>query len=135
MLVDSEVRAKSLILLSFAKEQQTYYYYSSRKRGAVVGIGSWLQVLGSSSIATPVFLKPNAESMKPLLFTKSGFHGNSLAALGPAPGDDRASALGLHTGAKTVRLRAVTTVRLECAFRHEKSCAPDVSNWIRSCDW
>src|SRR5258707_12840310 len=70
----------------------------------------------------------------PVLFTKSGFHGNSLAALGPAPGDDRASALGLHTGAKAVRLRAVTTVRLECAFRHEKSCAPDVSNWIRSCD-
>ena len=63
-----------------------------------------------------------------MLFTKPWFYGNSLAALRPAPGDDRPSAFGLHTSTKTVRLRAAATVRLECAFRHEKvlgSCLSD----------
>jgi len=57
------------------------------------------------------------------LFTKSGFYGNSLAPFGPAPGDDRPSALGLHTGPEAVRLRSAAAVRLECTFRHEKSLA------------
>jgi hypothetical protein len=66
----------------------------------------------------------------PKLLAESGFYGNSLAALGAAPGNYSAAALGLHTGAKAVRLRATTTVRLECAFRHEKSCAPVMSSAI-----
>jgi hypothetical protein len=55
------------------------------------------------------------------LFTKSGFHGNALAPFGSAPGNDRASALGLHTGPEAVHLRSAAAVRLECTFRHEKS--------------
>jgi hypothetical protein len=58
------------------------------------------------------------------LLTKSGFHGNSFAAFRAAAGDDRASALGFHTRSKTVRLRTMTTVRLECALGHERSRAP-----------
>ncbi len=64
------------------------------------------------------------------LLTKSGFNGNSLAASGATARNYSAAALGLHTGAKAVRLRTMTTVRLECTFRHEKSCAPVMSSAI-----
>jgi hypothetical protein len=64
------------------------------------------------------------------LLTKSGFNGNSFAALGATARNYSAAALGLHTGAKAVRLRTMTTVRLECTFRHEKSCAPVMSSAI-----
>ena len=57
------------------------------------------------------------------LFAKSRLYRNSFAPFGSAPGNHRASALGLHTGAKAVRLRTVAAVRLECTFRHEKSLA------------
>jgi hypothetical protein len=55
------------------------------------------------------------------LLTKSGFYGNTLAPFGSAPGNNRASALGLHTGPEAVHLRSAAAVRLECTFRHEKS--------------
>ena len=52
-------------------------------------------------------------------------HRDPLATLGTSPRDYRAAALGLHTRAKSVRLRAMTAVRLKCALRHEKIAAPD----------
>ena len=70
-------------------------------------------------------------TLEAVLLAKSGLNGNSFAPLGAPAGNDRASALGLHTGTEAVRLRAAATVRLECAFRHEKSCAPVFSNY----DW
>jgi len=65
---------------------------------------------------------PEAWDLTPeaALLSKSGLYGHSLAALGPAPGDDRAPLLGLHTRAKAVHLRAAAAVRLECTFRHGK---------------
>jgi hypothetical protein len=54
------------------------------------------------------------------LFTKTGLHRHPLATFGPAPRDHRATRLGLHAGEKSVRLRAVTPVGLECALGHEK---------------
>ena len=68
--------------------------------------------------------------MSPALLAEPGLYGNSFAPLGAAPRNNGASALGLHTGAKAVNLRAATTVRLECAFGHEKSCAP-VFDYLR----
>jgi len=67
-----------------------------------------------------------------VLLTKSWFYGNPLAAFGPAAGDDRASALGLHTSAKAVHLGTAAAIRLECTFGHEKWCAPVVSNCAAS---
>jgi hypothetical protein len=55
------------------------------------------------------------------LLTEAGFYRHPLAALGAPARYDRAAALGLHSRAKAVRLRAVTTVGLEGALRHEKS--------------
>ena len=54
------------------------------------------------------------------LLPEAGLDRNPLATLGATAGNYRASALGLHTRPKTVRLRTVTAVRLECALRHEK---------------
>jgi hypothetical protein len=53
------------------------------------------------------------------LLTETGFHRNSLASLGAPARDHRLAALGLHPSTKSVRLRAVTSVRLECALGHE----------------
>jgi hypothetical protein len=53
------------------------------------------------------------------LLTETGLHRNSLASLGAPARDHRLAALGLHSGTKSVRLRAVTSVRLECALGHE----------------
>jgi hypothetical protein len=65
--------------------------------------------------------RENCYRRRAYLFTKSGFYGNALAPFGTAPGNDRASALGLHTGPEAVHLRSAAAVRLECTFRHEKS--------------
>jgi hypothetical protein len=55
------------------------------------------------------------------LFTEAGLHRHPLAPLGAPTRDHRLAALGLHPGTKSVRLRAVTSVRLECPFGHETS--------------
>jgi hypothetical protein len=54
-----------------------------------------------------------------LLFTEAGLHRHPLAALGAAARDDGTAGLGLHPGAKSVRLRAVAPVGLESALGHE----------------
>jgi hypothetical protein len=69
----------------------------------------------------------NSKKGEPLL-TEAGLHGHSLAALGAPPGNYRAAGLGLHPRAKSVRLRAVTTVGLESALGHEKSLL--LINWV-----
>ena len=53
------------------------------------------------------------------LLTEAGLHRDPLASLGAPPRDHRLAALGLHPGTKSVRLRAVTSVRLESALGHE----------------
>jgi hypothetical protein len=53
------------------------------------------------------------------LLTEAGLHRHPLASLGPPARDHRLAALGLHPSSKSVRLRAVTSVRLECALGHE----------------
>jgi hypothetical protein len=50
-----------------------------------------------------------------------GANGQFLAAASAAPGQNGASVLGLHTGAKPVRLGAVAVVRLKSTFRHVSS--------------
>jgi hypothetical protein len=54
------------------------------------------------------------------LLAETGLHGDALASLGAASRNHRSSALGLHASTKSVRLRAATTVGLECALRHAK---------------
>jgi hypothetical protein len=66
-------------------------------------------------------LERAAELRPAKLFTESGLHRNPLAALGAPPRNHRPTTLGLHAGAKAVRLRPLTPVRLECALGHEKS--------------
>lgn len=61
------------------------------------------------------------------LFTKSGLNGNSFAAFGPTPGDDRASLLGLHADAEAVRLRATAAIGLESTFRQSDA----LLSWVR----
>ena len=48
-------------------------------------------------------------------------YGDALASLGTTARQHRPTALGLHARTKSVRLRAVTTVGLECALRHAKT--------------
>src|ERR1700681_2022848 len=55
------------------------------------------------------------------LLTEAGLHRHPLAALGAPARNHRAAGLGLHPRTKSVRLRAVTTVGLECALGHGKS--------------
>ena len=57
------------------------------------------------------------------LLTETGLHRHPLAALGAPARDHRLAALGLHPRTKSVRLRAVTPVRLECALGHENCCS------------
>jgi hypothetical protein len=45
-------------------------------------------------------------------------HGQLMAPLGAAAGQDCPAILGLHTGAKAVFLGAFTIVRLKCTFWH-----------------
>jgi hypothetical protein len=53
-----------------------------------------------------------------LLLAETGLYRDALASLGAPARNHRASALGLHTRAKSVRLRAAATVGLECTLRH-----------------
>ena len=53
------------------------------------------------------------------LLTEAGLHRHSLASFSAPARDHRLAALGLHPGSKSVRLRAVTSVRLESALGHE----------------
>ena len=62
------------------------------------------------------------------LLTEAGLYRHPLAALGAPPRNYRAAGLGLHPRKKSVRLRAVTTVGLECALGHEKSLL--LMNWV-----
>jgi hypothetical protein len=55
------------------------------------------------------------------LLTEAGLNRHPLAPLGAPTRDHRLAALGLHPGTKSVRLRAVTSVRLECPLGHETS--------------
>jgi hypothetical protein len=50
-----------------------------------------------------------------------GANGQFLAAACAAPGQNRASVLGFHTGAKPMRFGAVAIVRLKSTFRHFSS--------------
>jgi len=50
-----------------------------------------------------------------------GANGQFLAAASAAPGQNGASVLGLHTGAKPMRFGAVAIVRLKSTFRHVSS--------------
>ena len=50
-----------------------------------------------------------------------GAYGQFLAPASAAPGQNGASVLGFHTGAKPVRLGAVTVIRLKSTFRHVSS--------------
>jgi hypothetical protein len=54
------------------------------------------------------------------LFAEAGLYRHPLAAFGTTPREHRLAALGFHTSTKSVRLRAVTTVRLECTLGHER---------------
>src|SRR5438105_9622159 len=54
-----------------------------------------------------------------LLLAEPGLDRNPLAALRAPARDDCPPALGLHPGAKSMRLRAVTPVGLERALGHE----------------
>ena len=47
-----------------------------------------------------------------------GANGQFLAAASAAPGQNGASVLGLHTGAKPVRFSAMAVIRLKGTFRH-----------------
>jgi hypothetical protein len=55
------------------------------------------------------------------LLAESWLHRHSLTALGAPPREHLGAALGLHTRTKTVLLRALTPVGLECALGHETS--------------
>jgi len=59
------------------------------------------------------------------LFTEARLHRHSFASFGAPAGDHRLAALSLHPCAKSVRLRAVTPVRLERALGHRTASAPD----------
>jgi hypothetical protein len=50
-----------------------------------------------------------------------GAYGQFLAPACAAPGQNGAPVLGLHTGAKPMRLGAVTVIRLKSTFRHFSS--------------
>ena len=52
------------------------------------------------------------------LLTEAGLHRDALPSFGAAAGEHRSSALGLHTGAKTVRLGTAAPVGLKSALRH-----------------
>jgi hypothetical protein len=54
------------------------------------------------------------------LFAKTWFHGDPLAPLGATAGKNFLAALGLHARAKSVLLRSLAPVGLECTLGHEK---------------
>src|ERR1035437_10262048 len=58
---------------------------------------------------------------KPEMRLPLGAYGQFLAPARAAPGQNGASVLGLHSGAKPVRLGAVAIIRLKSTFRHVSS--------------
>src|ERR1019366_549535 len=54
------------------------------------------------------------------LFAESWFHRDPLAPLGATAGNNFLAALGLHAHAKSVCLRSLAPVGLECTLGHEK---------------
>jgi hypothetical protein len=66
------------------------------------------------------------------LFSEAWFHRNPLAPLGAAAGKNFLAALGLHARAKSVLLRSLAPVGLECTLRHEKLAAPDEIDGIKT---
>ena len=54
------------------------------------------------------------------LFAESWFHRDPLAPLGAPAGNYLLAALGLHARAKSVCLRSLAPVGLECTLGHEK---------------
>jgi hypothetical protein len=55
------------------------------------------------------------------LLAETRLYGDALASLGATAGNNRPSALGLHTRTKPVRLGPATTVGLECALGHSRT--------------
>ena len=53
-----------------------------------------------------------------MLVAVAGTHRNALASLGAAAGKHRGPGLGFHPCQKTVCLRPMAAVRLECALGH-----------------
>ena len=82
----------------------------------------------SQHASTQIANLPRIPEKGETLLTEAGFHRHPLAALGAPPRNYRAAGLGLHPRKKSVRLRAVTTVGLECALGHEKSLL--LMNWV-----
>src|SRR5450755_4752587 len=86
--------------------------------------GRWLLPCGRALTAhhpnSGCRLPPTPEKERTLL-TETRFHRDPLAALGAPARDYGATALGLHSSTKSVRLRAMTPVRLKCALGHETS--------------
>jgi hypothetical protein len=66
------------------------------------------------------------------LFAETWFHRDPLAPLGAAAGKNLLAALGLHARAKSVLLRSLAPVGLECTLGHEKVPAPDSFNGLRA---
>jgi hypothetical protein len=60
-----------------------------------------------------------------MLLAEAGLHGDPLSAFGAPARDHGLPAFGLHTRPESMRLRAMTAVRLKCALRHEKMAAPN----------
>ena len=58
---------------------------------------------------------------KPEMELPLGTDGQFLASASAAPGQNGASVLGLHAGAKPVRLGAVAIIRLKSTFGHVSS--------------
>jgi hypothetical protein len=54
------------------------------------------------------------------LFAETWFHRDPFAPLGAPAGNYLLAALGLHARAKSVCLRSLAPVRLECTLGHEK---------------
>ncbi len=62
------------------------------------------------------------------LVAVAGADSNALTALGTAAGKDGSAGFRLHPRQKSVRLRAVAAVRLECALGHNTALLISVKN-------
>ena len=62
----------------------------------------------------------NATPRPTRLLAETWFHRDPLAPLGAAARQHLLAALGLHARAKSVFLRSLAPVGLECTLRHEK---------------
>src|SRR5690349_6702006 len=64
------------------------------------------------------------------LLPEARLHGNALASFGAATGQHSPSALGFHSGAKTVHLGAAPAVRLKSALGH-LTCGTPTQDCLR----